>query len=66
MDKLLLTPLKRENKGIKDDPQFSPYYPSQKYIVFYNYGHPIHLGSKTFTTKKAAQQWINEKGAATP
>jgi hypothetical protein len=62
MDKPLLTPLKRENKGIKDDPQFSPYFPTHKFIVFHDYGHPTHLGSKTFTTKKAAQEWIDEKG----
>lgn len=51
LDKPLLTPLPRENRGIKDDPQFSPYYPSMKYCVFYDYGHPTELGCNTFRTK---------------
>jgi len=62
MNKPLLTPLKREDKGIKDDPQYSPYFPSMKYIVFHDYGHPTHLGNVTFTTKTSAQKWIDERG----
>src|SRR3990172_2009716 len=59
--KELLVPLKRENKDIKDDPQFSPYFPSQKFCVFYEYGHPTELGCDTFRTKKEAYAAILEK-----
>ena len=63
LEKELMVPLRRENRGIKDDPQYSPYFPSQRYIVFYDYGHPDHFGSKTFRTKEAAQDWIKEQPA---
>ena len=58
LDKPLMQALRRENRGIKDDPQFSPYLTGDKYIVFYEYGHPDHLGSKTFRTKGQAEEWI--------
>lgn len=57
--KELMVPLRREDRGIKDDPQFSPYMPSYRYIVFFDYGHPTELGSNTFTTKRAAERWID-------
>ena len=56
--KELMVPLRRENRGIKDDPQFSPYYPSERYIVFQDYGHPDSLGSNGFRTKREAVAWI--------
>ena len=56
--KSLNTPLKREDKGVKDDPQYSPYYPSKKWVVFFDYGHPSCLGSDVFRTKKEAQDAI--------
>lgn len=62
LDKPLLTPLRRENRGIKDDPQYSPYLPGSKYIVFHDYGHPDHLASNTFRTKREAFEWIIDNG----
>lgn len=59
LDKPLMVPLRRENRGIKDDPQFSPYLTGDKYIVFFEYGHPDHLGSKTFRTKGAAEAFAS-------
>lgn len=59
LSKELMKPLRRENRGIKDDPQFSPYLPGDRYIVFHDYGQPDHLGSRTFRTKQAAQDWVD-------
>lgn len=60
--KELLVPLRRENRGIKDDAQFSPYLTGSKYVVFQDYGHPDHLAANTFRTKREAEAWIeNEK-----
>lgn len=63
-NKPLMAPLRRENRGVKDDPQFSPYLTGDKYIVFYDYGHPDHLASNTFRTKKDAEAWIEAKRGA--
>ena len=60
LQKELLKVLRRENKGIKDDPQFSPYYSGRRYIVFLDYGHPGALGSKDFVTKTEAEAWLKE------
>ena len=51
--KPLMIPLRREDRGIKDDPQFSPYLPGERYIVFHDYGHPDELG------EFEARTWIN-------
>jgi hypothetical protein len=59
-----MVPLKRENRGILDDAQYSPYLTSYRYIVFYDYGHPTHLGSASFRTKREAQEWITKKQTA--
>lgn len=59
--KQLMAPLRREDRGIKDDPQFSPYMPSYRYIVFHDYGHPTHLGYNMFRTKWAAESWIENQ-----
>ena len=56
--KELMVPLRRENRGIKTDAQYSPYFPSEKYIVFQDYGHPESLGSNGFRTKREAEAWI--------
>ncbi len=61
-EKTLLTPLRRENRGILTDPQYSGYLPGERYIVFHEYGHPDHLASNTFRTKRAAYEWIIENG----
>ena len=53
--------LRRENRGIKDDPQFSGYLPSYKYIVFYDYGHPTELGSTMCVRKSDMESWLEEK-----
>jgi len=53
--------LRRENRGIKDDPQFSGYMVSYKYIVFYDYGHPTELGYTTCRKKSEMEAWLAEK-----
>jgi hypothetical protein len=60
-EKTLLTPLRREDRGILTDPQFSGYLPGDRYIVFQDYGHPEHLGSLTFRTKTEAQAFVDGK-----
>ena len=61
-----MIPLRRENRGIKDDAQFSPYLTGCKYVVFHDYGHPDQVGANTFRTKREAEAWIeNEKLHAT-
>lgn len=58
--KPLLVPLRRANLGIKDDAQYSPYYPSEKYVVFEDYNHPDgHLASRGFATKREAQDYCD-------
>lgn len=67
--KTLMVPLRRVNRGIKTDPQYSPYMPSYRYIVFLDYGHPTELWSNTFRTKREAVDWIDSQKAkeeATP
>lgn len=64
LDKPLMTALRRENRGIKDDPQYSPYLTGDRYIVFHDYGRPDHLGSRTFRTKAAAESWIQSQKEA--
>ena len=59
--KELLTPLRRENRGIKTDPQFSPYLMGERYIVFFDYGHPTDLGDRGFRTKQDAVAWIESR-----
>lgn len=61
--KPLMTPLRRVDKGIKDDPQFSPYFPSHRYIVFQDYGHPTELAANTFRTKAEALAWVEGERA---
>jgi len=61
--KPLMVPLRREDRGIKDDAQFSPYMPSYRYIVFHDYGHPNQLGGETFRTKAEAVAWIAREHA---
>ena len=62
--KELMVPLKREHRGINDDPQYSSYYPSEKYVVFQDYGHPDgHLASRGFLTKRGAVAWIEMEQA---
>lgn len=56
--KELLVPLRRENRGIHEDPQYSPYFPSERYGVFSDYGHPDHLAYRGFRTKREAEAWI--------
>jgi hypothetical protein len=62
--KQLMVPLRRENRGIKNDPQFSPYMPSHKFVVFHDYGHPTHLGAFTSRTKREAETWIQQHTTA--
>lgn len=58
--KPLLQVLRREDRGIKDDPQYSPYMPSHRYIVFHDYGHPDgHIAGDSFRTKAEAQAFVN-------
>lgn len=59
--KELMVVLRRKNLGIKDDPQFSPYMPSYRYIVFYEYGHPTELGSTMCRRKSNVEAWILER-----
>jgi len=56
--KPLLVLLRREDRGINDDPQFSSYYPSYRWVVFHDYGHSTELGSNIFRTKSQAEVWI--------
>lgn len=59
-----MVPLRRENRGILTDPQFSGYLPGERYIVFLDYGHPDgHLGTEGFRTKSAAEAWIKGQKA---
>lgn len=60
--KPLLVPLRRKNLGIKDDPQYSPYFPSEKYGVFEDYNHPDgHLAYKGFRNKREAKAYCDSK-----
>lgn len=61
MSKECLVVLRRENREQKDDAQYSPYMPSYRYIVFYDYGHPTQLASTPFRTKREAEAWLQNK-----
>ena len=61
--KPLMVPLRREDRGVKDDPQFSPYLPGERYIVFHDYGHPDELGDRGFRTKREAWAWVDAERA---
>lgn len=56
--KPLMVALRREDRGIKEDPQFSPYLRGERYIVFFDYNHPKDLGNRGFRTKREAEAWI--------
>jgi hypothetical protein len=61
--KPLLVPLRRSPEvGVTDDPQYSPYFPSEKYVVFSDYNHPEgHLASRGFRTKREAEAFCDVK-----
>ena len=62
--KQLLTVLRREDRGVKNDAQYSPYFPSHRFIVYVDYGHPTELGAHTFRTKGEAEQFIKTRREA--
>lgn len=53
--------LRRVNLGIKTDAQYSPYYPSHRFIIYSDYGHPTHLATDTFRTRPEADAHLKAK-----
>lgn len=61
--KPVLVPLRRYHAvGVTDDPQYSPYFPSEKYGVFEDAGHPDGLlNYRGFRTKREAEAYCDSK-----